>query len=246
MIDTRPLVLLDVDGVLHDRSARDRIRMAEDPEAMAASLGVIWVAAGGVKVAIPESVAEIVRRLVQVADVWWCTTWGERANTHLAPALGIEPLPVVGAGTRGVGIELEDRPSGSADRRGDLARATDRVDRGLRRCLPRAGRVEFVDTAARASSVRRTTWGERANTHLAPAIGIEPLPVVGAGTRGVGIEWKVAQAGPLIDEATLHGRRVVWIEDFDGAFPEVAAVEFVDTAATGLISEKDLPPGLLP
>ena len=91
-----------------------------------------------------------------------------------------------------------------------------------------------------------TTWGERANTHLAPAIGIEPLPVVGAGTRGVGIEWKIAQAGPLIDEATSHGRRIVWIEDFDGAFPEVAAVEFVDTADTGLISEKDLPPGLLP
>ena len=137
--------------------------MSDDPDALASSLGVIWVAAGGVKVAIPESVAEIVRRLVQVADVWWCTTWGERANTHLAPA-----------------------------------------------------------------------------------IGIEPLPVVGAGTRGVGIEWKVAQAGPLIDAATSHGRRIVWIEDFDGAYPELADVEFVDTAATGLISETDLPPGLLP
>ena len=91
-----------------------------------------------------------------------------------------------------------------------------------------------------------TTWGERANDFLAPALGIEPLPVIGAGTRGTGIAWKSEHARPVIEAAVAAGRRVVWIEDFFGEYPEFVAVEYVDTAATGLISEKDLPPGLLP
>ncbi len=35
MTEPRPLVLLDVDGVLHDREARDAIRFADDQEAVA-------------------------------------------------------------------------------------------------------------------------------------------------------------------------------------------------------------------
>jgi len=161
--NTRPLVLLDVDGVLHDRRARDRIRMSEDPEALAVTLGVHWASAGGVRFAIPYDVTSLILRLVQVAEVWWCTTWGVRANTYLAPVIGIEPLPVVGA------------------------------------VMP-----------------------------------------------GIGLAWKVEHARQLIEKAVANGRRVVWIEDFDGDFPDLPGVEFVDTAATGLVSEGDLPLGLLP
>ena len=161
-VDARPLVLLDVDGVLHDRAMRDRIRMSDDPDGLAASLQVRWVAAGGVRIAIPDDVAALVRRLTESAEVWWCTTWGERANTYLAPAIGI----------------------GS-------------------------------------------------------------LPVVGAHARGVGLAWKVEHARPVIDEALARRRRVVWIEDFDGVFPDLGGVEFIDTAAKGLIGPDDLPAGLL-
>jgi len=160
--NTRPLVLLDVDGVLHDRRARDRIRISDDPEALAVTLGVHWASAGGIRFAIPYAVTSLILRLVQITEVWWCTTWGDRANEYLAPV-----------------------------------------------------------------------------------IGIEALPVVGAGTRGIGLSWKVEQARQLIEAAVASGRRVIWIEDFDGAFPDLPQVEFVDTAATGLVSEDDLPPGLL-
>ncbi|MFO7700213.1 MAG: hypothetical protein R6W79_06390, partial [Acidimicrobiia bacterium] len=87
MTEPRPLVLLDVDGVLHDREARDAIRFADDQEAVAVERDVIWVTAGSVRVAIPHSVATIVQGLAEATELWWCSTWGERANDHLARAL---------------------------------------------------------------------------------------------------------------------------------------------------------------
>lgn len=161
MSEHRPLVLLDVDGVLHDRESRDRLRFADDPDALAAEIGVAWVAIHGRRMAIPEPMPSIVRALVGMADVWWCTTWMDRANDGLADHLGIEPLPVVGAGSR---------PSGRA--------------------------------------------------------------------------WKEAAARPLIERAIADGRSVYWIEDFDGNLPDIEGVTWIDTTDRGHLDATDLPVAL--
>lgn len=105
MTGERPVILLDVDGVLHDRAARDQIRMSDDPDALAARLGVTIVVSHGRKLAIPHYMAGLVQHLVATAEVWWCTTWRRRANDDLPGYLGIDPLPVIDDGTRAVGLE---------------------------------------------------------------------------------------------------------------------------------------------
>ncbi|GAG39950.1 unnamed protein product, partial [marine sediment metagenome] len=143
----RPLVLLDIDGVLHDRQALLEIRSANDPQAAADSLDVTVATSHGHRMAFPIYMPELVQHLAETAEVWWCTTWRHRANDEIREHLGVDSLAVV-----------DD------------------------------------------------------------------------GTRSVGLEWKVRTASPLIAEAVSHGRRVYWIEDFHGTYPELdAAVTFVDT-----------------
>lgn len=86
----RPLVLLDVDGVINDLDygRRDNDR------------NHVLVGSHGYLVAIPDYMPTLVQWLCEVADVHWCTTWRERANDDIATHLGIEPLPVVDDGTR--------------------------------------------------------------------------------------------------------------------------------------------------
>lgn len=83
---TRPLLLLDVDGVLnpygysrrpagyteHDLFAEDDEPVLVNPE------HGIWIS-----------------ELVRVYDVTWATAWNHDANRLLAPLLGITPLPVL-------------------------------------------------------------------------------------------------------------------------------------------------------
>lgn len=79
----KPLVLLDVDGVIN---ALNR-EVSRTHEMM------------GYPIRIPVHMPGLIRHLTEVAEVHWCTTWREEANKHLAPVLGIEPLPVVTDGT---------------------------------------------------------------------------------------------------------------------------------------------------
>jgi hypothetical protein len=81
-----------------------------------------------------------------------------------------------------------------------------------------------------------TTWGERANHEIGRFLGIPQLPVVWRDPDPALEDWKVAGARPLARAALAAGRRVVWIEDFDGYPPEramPAGTEFVDTSADG-------------
>src|SRR5690606_38290851 len=48
---------------------------------------------------IPDYMPELIQRLVEANEVWWCTTWRERANDELRKFLGITELPVVTDGT---------------------------------------------------------------------------------------------------------------------------------------------------
>ena len=86
----RPLVLLDVDGVINDLAA---LSGGVDPRTHAI------VASNGFRVAIPHYMPVLIQWLCEVADVHWCTTWRHRANDEIAMHLGIPTLPVVDDGT---------------------------------------------------------------------------------------------------------------------------------------------------
>jgi hypothetical protein len=87
--DTRPLVLLDVDGVINDIGA---LHGVERP----------WkthlVPSRGWLLCIPDYMPGLIAELVATAEVWWCTTWRHNANAEIAGFLGIDPLPVVDDG----------------------------------------------------------------------------------------------------------------------------------------------------
>ncbi|WP_433479526.1 HAD domain-containing protein [Spirillospora sp. CA-142024] len=83
---TRPLLLLDVDGVLNPYGYSSRptgftdhrlFPEDDDPVLVNAEHG-IWIT-----------------ELTRVYDVTWATGWNDNANRLLAPLLGIAPLPVL-------------------------------------------------------------------------------------------------------------------------------------------------------
>jgi len=90
-MDLKPLVLLDVDGVIND------IMLVGE------TLGT-WetnfINSHGYDVAIPAYMPELIQRLCRVAEVHWCTTWRHNANDEIAAHLGVGPLPVVDDGSR--------------------------------------------------------------------------------------------------------------------------------------------------
>lgn len=79
----RPLVLLDVDGVVNALTAAVPVKFK----------------AMGYPIRMPDYMPKLVQGLVANNEVMWCTTWRNDANIHLAPHLGIEPLGVVDDGT---------------------------------------------------------------------------------------------------------------------------------------------------
>ncbi len=82
----RPLVLLDVDGVINDLDGLIGV---------ARPWNATVVASHGFGILIPDYMPDLVRRLTETCEVWWCTTWRNRANDEIAQHLDIEPLPVV-------------------------------------------------------------------------------------------------------------------------------------------------------
>lgn len=82
----RPLVLLDLDGVLNPFAA------TTCPEGY---LEREFYAGEGPERYCPAHAAWI-RELSAAGDVWWATAWGDEANQLFAPAIGLtEPLPWV-------------------------------------------------------------------------------------------------------------------------------------------------------
>ncbi|GBD84080.1 hypothetical protein BMS3Abin02_00466 [bacterium BMS3Abin02] len=75
-----PLVLLGVDGVITDLSAR---RSEQDPDVeQPVPL-------------IPEYMSGLVGHIVDIAEVWWCSTDDQDSLDDLCGVLGIRTLPVV-------------------------------------------------------------------------------------------------------------------------------------------------------
>jgi hypothetical protein len=82
MIQTKPLLLLDVDGVLCPRG--------EGPGESMRTLvldGFPFIFSER----LPARLSTLSERFVLV----WATSWGQAANEHLAPVLGLVELPVI-------------------------------------------------------------------------------------------------------------------------------------------------------
>lgn len=78
-------ILLDIDGTISPKGrlpSREKVHVGSGPSG---------------NVAIPESMASRVAALVENPDIRlaWYTMWGDDANEIVAPALGMEPLPVI-------------------------------------------------------------------------------------------------------------------------------------------------------
>ncbi|MFH8384454.1 HAD domain-containing protein [Kitasatospora sp. NPDC018058] len=78
----KPLLFLDVDGVLnpvcpHPDAGFDSHTLLGYAVLLAAEHG-LWL-----------------RELSGTYELVWATTWEEQANTHIAPAIGLDPLPFV-------------------------------------------------------------------------------------------------------------------------------------------------------
>ena len=86
----KPLVLLDVDGVINDI---ERVGLGIDAWETHA------FESHGYTLLVPSYMRELIQTLCRVAEVHWCTTWRSRANDEIADYLGIDPLPVVDDGT---------------------------------------------------------------------------------------------------------------------------------------------------
>lgn len=79
----RPIVLLDVDGVVNWDGPG---RIPKDLKKVLAGGWMVWL--------VPETV-EAVKLLAASVDLRWCTAWREAANEYLLDHLGISPLPVI-------------------------------------------------------------------------------------------------------------------------------------------------------
>jgi hypothetical protein len=81
--DGKPLLLLDVDGVLfpfRNASPPPGYLLVESPES------IVW---------IKPSHGEALRNLSSLFELVWATTWEHKANQIIGPALGLEQLPVI-------------------------------------------------------------------------------------------------------------------------------------------------------
>jgi hypothetical protein len=82
---TRPVVLLDLDGVLNPFGAPTCPVGHEERVLFEGEEPVRFHPAHG----------DWIRELAGVGDLWWATGWGENANDRYVPLLGVGPLPVV-------------------------------------------------------------------------------------------------------------------------------------------------------
>jgi hypothetical protein len=79
---TKPLLFLDVDGVLNP--------VCPHPDADFDTHTIF-----GYAVLLSARHGDWLRQLADRYELVWATTWEDNANEHIGPALGLPPLPVV-------------------------------------------------------------------------------------------------------------------------------------------------------
>jgi hypothetical protein len=84
--DPRPLLLIDVDGVVCPYGDE----LVEPLEA-----GLEQATVGYSPVWLPHGIRDRLRRLDESFQLVWCTAWQDRAAEFLAPHLGMRALPVI-------------------------------------------------------------------------------------------------------------------------------------------------------
>jgi HAD domain in Swiss Army Knife RNA repair proteins len=84
--DARPLLLVDVDGVVCPYA---------DELADPASMGIEQATVGYLRVWLSRDVADHLHRLAELFQLIWCTAWEDHAAEFLAPFLGLPALPVI-------------------------------------------------------------------------------------------------------------------------------------------------------
>lgn len=94
----RPLLVLDVDGVLNPSGPRSR------PEPPWVTFADGWT---GEPVALNPRHGERLQALSKRTgcELVWATSWEERANEEVAPRLGLPDLPVIAVGTEPPGLD---------------------------------------------------------------------------------------------------------------------------------------------
>ena len=176
----RPLVLLDVDGVLNAVTNRPDPRVWPDwQRGRAAADGRQW------PIVWSPSVVAAVREWLAVGDVHWLTTWGHHANDGLRALLDLPELPVAGTWADANAPEPAGSPDDGAVAHAAVAPAapdelTGRwwkfdVVRGLVRAEPTRPLVWIDDDLAGQREVRQ--WMERESRCLLVA------PTMGTGMR---------------------------------------------------------------
>jgi hypothetical protein len=140
----RPLVLLDVDGVLNAVPGFGRSDVWADWQTGAAT-------AGGRRYLITWSptVLEAVRSWRELADMQWLTTWGHDANASLRHLLGLPELPVAGT------WEDEVAPGAPSPEGGSHADVTPAAPDPL---TGRWWKLDVVRRTAAAAPRRRLVW----------------------------------------------------------------------------------------
>lgn len=95
----RPLLFLDVDGVLNGDSRRHSLHHALELAAEHVPRSPFNRVPDGptmkLDVALDPRYAAWLKELSLHFDLVWATTWQDAANTYLAPLLDLPPLPVV-------------------------------------------------------------------------------------------------------------------------------------------------------
>ena len=145
MVPLRPLVLLDVDGVLNAVAAWGRSGAWSDWHTGSAcaegrEFPITW----------SPSVVAAVRSWQELAEVQWLTTWGHDANTSLRHLLDLPELPVAGT------YDDVDGEAGDPDAAG-LAHASV-APAAPDRLTGRWWKFDVVRRIVRAEPSRRIVW----------------------------------------------------------------------------------------
>ena len=99
---SKPLLLVDVDGVLNSIGGPYSGQPAPDgyvlhrlrDRSWTDEQGRPWVS-GGLRLWLNPARGSMLLAIADLVELAWCTAWRETANEHIAPVVGLPKLPVV-------------------------------------------------------------------------------------------------------------------------------------------------------